>query len=90
MNEAEPVRIWDIWVRLFHWSFAVSVVFMLISGGTGWLFFDWHRTVGEWVMVLVVFRILWGFVGSSNARLSKLLHSPRASIPQPAMTHRLL
>ena len=50
MSKAEQVRIWDIWVRLFHWSFAISVVFMLISGGTGWLFFDWHRTIGEWVM----------------------------------------
>ena len=80
MIEVEQVRIWDIWVRLFHWSFAISVVFMLISGGTGWLFFDWHRTIGEWVMVLVVFRILWGIVGSSNARLTQLLHSPRSSI----------
>lgn len=79
MKEAELVRVWDIWVRLFHWSLAISVTFMLISGGTGWLFFDWHRTVGEWVMVLVVFRILWGIGGSSNARLLQLVRSPRAA-----------
>lgn len=80
MRQAEHIRIWDIWVRLFHWSFAVCVVFMLISGGTGWLFFDWHRTIGEWVLVLVMFRLLWGVVGSSNARLVSLLRSPRAAI----------
>ena len=91
MNEVEQVRIWDVWVRLFHWSLAISVVFMLISGVTGWMFFDWHRTVGEWVMVLVVFRILWGIVGSSNARLSQLVHSPRASFEHLAalFKHRL-
>jgi len=79
MSKAEHVRIWDIWVRLFHWSLALGVVFMLISGGTGWLFFDWHRTIGEWVLVLLVFRLLWGFIGSSNTRLVRLLRSPRAA-----------
>ena len=80
MSKAERVLIWDIWIRLFHWSVAVSVVFMLVSGSTGWMFFDWHRTVGEAVMVLVGFRILWGIVGSSNARLWQLVRSPRAAL----------
>ena len=80
MQRAERVLIWDIWVRLFHWSLAVSVVFMLISGSTGWMFFDWHRTIGEAVMVLVGFRLLWGVFGSSNARLWQLVRSPRAAL----------
>ncbi len=77
MKEPELVRIWDIWVRAFHWSLAISVTFMLISGATGWLFFDWHRTIGEVVMMLVLFRLLWGIVGSDNARLLVLLNHPR-------------
>lgn len=76
MKEPELVRIWDIWVRAFHWSLAISVTFMLISGATGWLFFDWHRTIGEFVMMLVLFRLLWGIVGSGNARLLLLFSHP--------------
>ncbi len=77
MKEPELVRIWDIWVRAFHWSLAISVTFMLISGATGWLFFDWHRTIGEVVMMLVLFRVFWGIVGSDNARLLAVFSHPR-------------
>lgn len=77
MKEPELVRIWDIWVRAFHWSLAISVTFMLISGATGWLFFDWHRTIGEVIMMLIIFRLLWGIVGSGNARLLLLFSHPR-------------
>jgi len=80
MAEETKVRIWDIWIRLFHWSIAISVAFMLISGSTGWLFFDWHRTVGEWILALLVFRLLWGFFGSSNASLLNLVRSPKEAL----------
>ncbi|MFK7853567.1 MAG: cytochrome b/b6 domain-containing protein [Granulosicoccus sp.] len=80
MAEAKMVRVWDIWIRLFHWSIAISVVFMLISGATGWLFFDWHRLIGEWILALLVFRLLWGFLGSSNASLIHLVRSPKEAL----------
>ncbi len=76
MNKPELIKIWDLWVRVFHWSLAISVTFMLVSGNTGWMFFDWHRTVGEVVMMLIVFRLLWGVVGSGNARLFALCRNP--------------
>ncbi len=82
------VRVWDIWVRLFHWSLVVSVGFLLISGETGWQFFDWHRNAGEFVLALIVFRVLWGIAGSSNARLSALLQSPVAGLHHLAMLFR--
>ncbi len=88
MIESSKIRIWDIWVRLFHWSLAISVGFQLLSGGTGWLFFDWHRTAGEVVLALIVFRILWGFVGSDNARLGQLFHSPKAALMHLASLFR--
>lgn len=49
---------------------------MLLSGNTGFLFFEWHRRIGEFVLLLIVFRILWSFVGSSNSRLLPLLAHP--------------
>lgn len=80
MDKTSRIRIWDSWVRLFHWSLAVSVGFQLLSGQTGWKFYDWHRPIGELILALILFRILWGFWGSDNARLGQLLHSPKASL----------
>lgn len=73
---SQRVRIWDGWIRLFHWSLVISVVFLLISGTTGWQFFEWHRHAGEFVLALLLFRLCWGLVGSGNARLVGLLVSP--------------
>lgn len=73
------VPVWDIWVRLFHWSLATAVAFQLLSGLTGWQFFDWHRTGGEVVLALVLFRLMWGLLGSANARLGALVRSPVAA-----------
>ena len=74
------VPVWDLWVRLFHWSLVAAVSFQIASGLTGWQFFDWHRRVGELVLALVLFRLLWGIVGSDNARLATLVRHPRAAV----------
>ena len=70
------VRIWDLWIRAFHWALAASVAFLLLSGSTGFLFIEWHRRIGEFVLLLIVFRILWSVIGSSNSRLIKLIANP--------------
>lgn len=74
------IRIWDIWIRSFHWCLAASVIFLIISGETGFWFFDWHRNIGEFVLALLVFRIAWGLIGSSNAKLQSLISQPRLAI----------
>lgn len=71
------IALWDAWTRLFHWSLAISVLFLLLSGETGFKFYDWHRFAGEFALMLVVFRILWGLVGSSNIRFTAMFHHPR-------------
>jgi len=70
------IKLWDAWTRLFHWALAASVLFLLFSGETGFQFYDWHRLAGECVLMLVVFRILWGLVGTSNIRFTAMLHHP--------------
>ncbi len=71
------VTVWDIWVRLFHWSLALAVTISLLSGETGFKFYDWHKSTGEIVLALVLFRLVWGLIGSSTARLIPLLVSPK-------------
>jgi cytochrome b len=82
------VRIWDAWVRLFQWSRALAVGFQLFSGETSWQFFHWQRPVGEFILALRVFRIMWGLVGSSNASLCSLVHSPRSALEHLAALFR--
>jgi len=74
------IRIWDLWIRAFHWSLATSIVFLLVSGETGWMFYEWHKFAGEIVLALIVFRLLWGFFGSSNTKLLTLVKSPVSAI----------
>ena len=80
-NQASGVlRLWDIWVRLFHWSLVLAVLFQLFNGETGNGFYDWHRLLGEIILALLIFRLLWGLVGSVPARLLPLIRSPVAAI----------
>jgi len=79
-ERSERVRIWDTWVRLFHWSLVVAVLFLIISGTTGWQFFEWHRSAGEFVLALLLFRLCWGIVGSGNARITALYSNPLHSL----------
>ncbi|HTP60549.1 MAG TPA: cytochrome b/b6 domain-containing protein [Burkholderiales bacterium] len=70
------VRVWDAPVRLFHWLLVALVAFMFVSGKLDWM--TWHMRCGYTVLALVLFRVLWGFVGSSTARFSSFLAGPSA------------
>jgi cytochrome b len=69
------VKIWDLPVRLFHWSVVILV------GAAWWTAqhdeMSLHRICGYLVGGLVLFRIAWGLVGSSTARFSSFLRGPR-------------
>ena len=60
------VRIWDLPTRIFHWVLVVLVVVCYLSGDNGR--FDIHIPAGQALLVLVVARVLWGFVGSEPSR----------------------
>jgi len=69
-----PMPIWDLPVRLFHWLLAALVGFMWLSGKQGWL--EWHMWSGYAILSLLIFRVIWGFVGSDTARFMYFLKSP--------------
>lgn len=68
--------LWDLPVRLFHWSIVLCLPLAWWSAETER--YDLHSWIGYSVIVLVLSRILWGFVGSRHARFSDFLVSPRA------------
>src|SRR5262245_51348664 len=70
--------VWDLPVRLTHWLLVVAVAGSWISHYAGVQWFGVHRACGYTVLVLVVFRIAWGFAGTLHARFSSFVRGPRA------------
>lgn len=66
--------IWDLPVRLFHWTLAGLIGFSWWSAKNDHQ--DWHIWSGLAVLTLLIFRMLWGFVGSSTARFSRFVRGP--------------
>lgn len=83
----QPARVWDLPVRLFHWLLVLLVVFQFTSGYTGGNVMRWHLLGGYTILALVLFRVSWGFAGSTTARFSNFLAGPRAAL---AFGRRLL
>ena len=69
--------VWDLPLRLFHWLFAASVLASWATAELGVSWMKWHLRLGNWMMGLVVFRILWGLAGPRHARFSSFLTGPR-------------
>jgi cytochrome b len=73
------VKVWDLPVRLFHWIITVLFVVQLVTGKVGGELMPWHKLCGYAILALVIFRILWGFAGSTHARFASFMAGPRAS-----------
>ncbi|KAF0119313.1 MAG: cytochrome B561 [Rhodospirillaceae bacterium] len=70
------LRIWDGPTRLFHWSLVVLVGISWFSGKAGIMAV--HTASGVAVLTVIVFRLLWGVIGSTTARFSHFVRGPRA------------
>ncbi len=70
---AQPV--WDLPIRLFHWLLAGLIAFSWWSAEEERI--DWHIWSGIAILTLLVFRLLWGFFGSSTARFANFVRGPR-------------
>ena len=67
------IRVWDPFVRVFHWALAASFAVAWISSE------NWegvHDAAGYVAGGLVLLRVLWGFVGPRYARFAKFVRPP--------------
>lgn len=76
MQEPAPVTVWDLATRLFHWALVVLILLQYLTGEFGLLSMDWHFRLGYATLALILFRVLWGFFGSSTSRFSHFLRGP--------------
>ena len=67
------VKVWDFFVRVFHWLLVILFVAAWWSGG---IWDTSHLVAGYGVLALIVARVGWGFWGSQHARFSDFLCRP--------------
>lgn len=75
-TEPKPVRVWDLPTRIFHWSLAASFATAFITSESEKLR-DIHVVAGYTLAGLIVFRLLWGFVGGGYSRFAEFLPTPQ-------------
>ena len=81
-NEAQtvqgsrPVLVWDLPTRLFHWLLVTFVVSSFATGKIGGNWMLYHEWCGEVILALLIFRVVWGFIGSAPSRFRTFLAGP--------------
>lgn len=71
------VKVWDPFVRLFHWGLAASFVIAWVTAE------EWdslHYWAGYAAGALIALRLIWGLVGTRYARFTQFIKSPRATL----------
>lgn len=76
--DAAPQRIsvWDWPVRVSHWLFALLIPLAWWTAEEH--MFEWHLRIGIAMLALLLFRLIWGLVGSSTARFANFIKGPGA------------
>lgn len=69
------VKVWDPFVRVFHWALAALFVAAFVTGDESEKV---HIAIGYAIAGLVALRLVWGMVGPAHARFSSFVRGPRA------------
>lgn len=77
MHTGTPVKVWDLFVRIFHWTLVVAFFTAYFTeGDPEWL----HVWAGYLIVTLVLLRIIWGFVGTPYARFAEFVRPPAQAL----------
>lgn len=76
-NEPERERVWDPFIRLFHWGLAGAVLIAFLTEDD---LQGLHTLAGYTVIGLIAARILWGVIGTRHARFTDFVCGPRATL----------
>ena len=70
------ILLWDLPLRVFHWSLVAAVTTAVVTGELGGAWMAWHGRAGLLIVGLLVFRLVWGVVGSATSRFAHFAPSP--------------
>ncbi len=79
LETLKTVVVWDLPTRLFHWTLVALMIAQWLTAEESSTM-DWHVWGGYAVLALVLFRLIWGFVGSETARFSDFVRGPDAAL----------
>ena len=87
---ARTVTVWDFPTRIFHWAFAVAVIIAFVSSEADGSAFWIHVYSGTILLGFIVFRAIWGIIGSRYAQFGDFVHGPAkvSEYAQRLMTFR--
>lgn len=82
VRAAAPRRVfvWDLPVRLFHWALVALLVTLYVTAEVMDGAIETHALAGYGVLTLVLFRLVWGFIGGTYARFRDFLHGPGSAL----------
>ena len=72
----QKTRVWDVPVRIFHWALVLLIVSQIVTVSIGGNAMEYHLLGGYTILTLVLFRIVWGLVGSHHARFTNFVRGP--------------
>jgi cytochrome b len=72
MSGQREIRVWDPFVRFFHWSVVVAFLLAYLTEDVMLV----HSWAGYYILVMVVLRLFWGFIGTRHARFRDFIYSP--------------
>ncbi|MEN2786888.1 cytochrome b/b6 domain-containing protein [Sphingomonas qilianensis] len=67
------IQVWDLPVRLFHWLLVATILVAFLSAEEESALAPWHVPAGWLATLLIVFRLMWGFVGGEHARFARFV-----------------
>ncbi|MEL6859822.1 MAG: cytochrome b/b6 domain-containing protein [Pseudomonadota bacterium] len=70
----QRVRVWDWSLRVFHWTLVLLVIAMWWTAEQGHM--EWHKRLGAAMVAVLVYRLIWGVIGPTSARLYTLIPRP--------------
>ncbi|MBB1269215.1 cytochrome b/b6 domain-containing protein [Shewanella sp. SR44-3] len=75
---AVKVKVWDISTRLFHWLLLLLFAGLWLTAEQGEM--QWHQVLAYCLLILIIFRLLWGFIGSDTARFTAFVVPPSKAL----------
>jgi cytochrome b len=73
-HEMAKIKVWDIYIRVFHWLLLICILVSFISFRLDEM--DIHFISGHCVLALIIFRVIWGVIGSRTALFHSFIKGP--------------
>jgi cytochrome b len=98
-DSATEIRVWDLPLRLFHWSLVLAIGVALLSAEEDSVLDQWHVTAGWTAAILLAFRLAWGFIGGEQSRFAHFVRPAAVAQhlrdlvrgrPEPTVGHNAL